>query len=470
MDGFLGADVSKGYCDFVLLDSQKSVIERSFQLHDTAEHRKILADKIKEWLKVGFSRIFIGVESTGGYEDNWYSFFVNQSKVLPIYITRLNPKAVKGVNDATLRRTITDAVSANNIAQYLICFPEKVTYYDSETKMDSYADFRSFNKTISLELKQCTQLRNQLEKLLYQNLSELSVYCRHGIPVWYLHILKKYSSAVSIKKAGLSRLTKINGVTKEKAAAIINKLQNNEVSTSLIKEHAISKLAVKVLSCLDEIKEDKKYLVSYFSQNEDVLLLKSISGVGIETAVLAIIEIGHINKFDSVEKLVSYFGLNPSYRQSGDGKYENRISKKGRPELRAQLYMNAMSSIRCNEEMKALYAKHRAKGFCHKKAAVVVMHKLLRTMYGILKSKKPYNSDVDKKNKMAAKRKQEENQIEKKENVQKSTLDLKRFLKNSDIKMAPISKSRLNKLKKSESVPNTNESIKTGLLTDLLQT
>jgi len=42
MKYFLGGDVSKGYCDFIILDESKNVIEKGFQLDDTNEsHSKL---------------------------------------------------------------------------------------------------------------------------------------------------------------------------------------------------------------------------------------------------------------------------------------------------------------------------------------------------------------------------------------------------------------------------------------------
>ena len=34
---YLGADVSKGYCDFILLDRDHNIVEQIFQLDDTAD-------------------------------------------------------------------------------------------------------------------------------------------------------------------------------------------------------------------------------------------------------------------------------------------------------------------------------------------------------------------------------------------------------------------------------------------------
>jgi len=72
--GFLGIDVSKGYADFLLLDSSCKVIDENFCLNDTKEGRNDLRKLIARWQLDGLEELNRGVESTGGYENNWYSY------------------------------------------------------------------------------------------------------------------------------------------------------------------------------------------------------------------------------------------------------------------------------------------------------------------------------------------------------------------------------------------------------------
>jgi transposase len=72
--------------------------------------------------------------------------------------------------------------------------------------------------------------------------------------------------------------------------------------------------------------------------DDRVRRLMTISGINLTIAVGLIAAIGEVSRFSSPEKLVSYFGLNPRVRQSGDGSaYHGRISKLGRAHARALL-------------------------------------------------------------------------------------------------------------------------------------
>lgn len=203
--GYLGIDVSKGYADFLLLDEDQEIIERTFQLADNKEGRLQLKRLISAWNKTGIKTLYCGVESTGGYENNWYEVLrqLSVKKKGAVQVSRLNPKAVKSVGQASLKRTITDAVSAHTIALYLIKFSEKVDYGSLIiAEQVASKQGRQHYTCIRMLQKQKVQLNNQLEKLIYQYFSEILVYCRHGIPLWVLELLKKYPTASKVKKAG----------------------------------------------------------------------------------------------------------------------------------------------------------------------------------------------------------------------------------------------------------------------------
>ena len=72
--GFLGMDISKGYADFLLLDIYSNVMEDGFQLSDSKQGRQKLKELITSWKQQGLEELYCGVESTGGYENNWYSY------------------------------------------------------------------------------------------------------------------------------------------------------------------------------------------------------------------------------------------------------------------------------------------------------------------------------------------------------------------------------------------------------------
>ncbi len=105
------------------------------------------------------SFIFAGVESTGGYEDNWFDSLLKFQGSLNIRTARLNPLGVNANSKADLKRNTTDKTSARNVAEYLIAHHEKVAYEHE----DYFASLRKQWGFIKMLTKQSTQLLNQLE-------------------------------------------------------------------------------------------------------------------------------------------------------------------------------------------------------------------------------------------------------------------------------------------------------------------
>jgi transposase len=409
--GYLGIDVSKGYADFLLLSNESQVMEEGFQLQDNKEGRQKLKELIAKWQKQGLEELYCGVESTGGYENNWYGYLKSISKENRVFVCRINPKGVKAVSDASLKRTITDSVSAENIASYLFKFPEKVDYGNNAiVSNEAFKEGRQHATYIKMLIKQKVQLNNQFEKLLYQHFSEMLVYCRHGVPVWLLNMLTKYPTAKMVQKAGVAKVSAIKNIGEGKASAIINKAgeSTQEVSTHI--GHIIMATAKEILHKVSLIREEKEYLADLHKNAPEVALISSIPGVGIDSAVAIALEIENIERFETAKKMASFFGVHPTYKQSGDGMWGNYMSKKGRSEVRGVLYMAALASIRYNPLLKQVYARFRAKGMKHYQAMGVVMHKLLRIIYGILKNKTVFCSETDEKNKERAAEKQKENE------------------------------------------------------------
>ena len=276
---YLGVDVSKGYADFILLNQKKEIIEKGFQLDDNYKGHS----KIKELLKTfctnhRLEEIQCAVESTGGYENNWYNFLKGLNDELPVKVARLNPKGVKSNREATLSRNVTDELSSKYIAEYMISHPEKVSF--NQESINNFDSLRRQYKYIKLLLKQSTQLSNQLEKLLYSAFPEILYYSKNGLPVWAMQLLTKYPTAEKLSRATVKGISKIKNITSQKAQKLIEKAKNSvgKVSdpymVSLISSQANELIHKK------QIIETQKKLFKNNAKGESIELLESITGFG----------------------------------------------------------------------------------------------------------------------------------------------------------------------------------------------
>jgi len=123
-------------------------------------------------------------------------------------------------------------------------------------------------------------------------------------------------------------------------------------------------------------------------------LIISIKGIGSLTAAKLLAEIPNIHDFDSPKQLVAFAGLNPRQRRSGSSiRGKTRISKIGHASIRAALYLPAVVAKNTNPLLQPFVQRLQQSGHCPMSIVVAVMRKLLHLIYGILKSKQPFDPD-----------------------------------------------------------------------------
>jgi hypothetical protein len=114
--------------------------------------------------------------------------------------------------------------------------------------------------------------------------------------------------------------------------------------------------------------------------------------------------------------------------------------------------MVAFSAISCNSVIREVYKKSRAKGMSHNAAMGVCMHKILRIIYGMLKTNTRFDSAVDAANQ------QKEKEVENKKPVDKN-----RRYQDLD-ESAPTSK-RQSRKRKAQNQSQNDNTIKSGIMT-----
>ncbi len=122
----------------------------------------------------------------------------------------------------------------------------------------------------------------------------------------------------------------------------------------------------------------------------NVRRLMTIPGIDMVVAVGMMAAIGRIDRFAAPEKLVAYLGLNPSVRQSGDGRaHHGRITKRGSSQARHLLVEAAWQAMRSPGPMRAFYERVRARRGAHV-AAVAVARKLAVLIWHMLTKGEDY--------------------------------------------------------------------------------
>jgi len=115
------------------------------------------------------------------------------------------------------------------------------------------------------------------------------------------------------------------------------------------------------------------------------------------TAATIISEIGDFSAFSKPGKLTAYLGIDPSVKQSGQFKgTQNKMSKLGSKLLRRGIFTTALANIRKNHNSKNItpvlykYYHEKCKNKPKKVALGAVMHKLVNTIFSVLRDRRSF--------------------------------------------------------------------------------
>jgi len=197
-------------------------------------------------------------------------------------------------------------------------------------------------------------------------------------------------------RASLGRL---KGVIKNKIHAILIRNGINQEFSDVFGQEGINFLMSLDLSDVDryqmdqylelirhydvQIKKTESRIEEFVAYTPQVTLLMSIPGISFYSGLSITGEIGDIRRFNSMRKLISFAGLNPSVSQSGDKCYTGHIAKQGDKHLRWMLNQCANVAVMHDSTLAKIY--HRIKKRRgHNIAITAVSRKMLCFIYVML--------------------------------------------------------------------------------------
>jgi transposase len=119
------------------------------------------------------------------------------------------------------------------------------------------------------------------------------------------------------------------------------------------------------------------------AQDERVLLLVQIPGIGLLTALTLLAAIGDISRFPTDKHLVGYAGLGARVHDSGQTHRSGRITKAGRRDIRAAMVEAAHTASRTHAHWRAELARLEPR-LGKNKAIVAIARKLLVAVWHVL--------------------------------------------------------------------------------------
>jgi transposase len=152
-----------------------------------------------------------------------------------------------------------------------------------------------------------------------------------------------------------------------------------------------------------QIEELQNSIKGLDSPDEDLdqtrQLMTTVKGIGEKTANVILSKTQGIKRFDSHKQLSKFAGIAPTEKNSGSSVRGRRgINRSGNATLRKALYCATWSALRGNKACKALYDRLRAKGKPVKVALIAVANLLLRQIFAVVTSQKPFDNELYLKN------------------------------------------------------------------------
>ena len=387
---YVGIDVAKDKHDCCITNSEGEILFDPFTIINNKAGFLDLLSKIQS---AGGSpqNVKVGLEATGHYSYNILGFLVD--KGLPTFV--INPLHTNLYRKSlSLRLTKTDKVDSRTIAMMLM----------------SGMDFQSYSLTSyhNEELKSLTRYRfdkvqerarlktsiSRLVNILFPELEKL-VPTLHMNSVYQL--LDEYPGASFVANVHLTRLTNLLADAskcrygKDKAIEIRNSARGSIGSVMPAKSLELTH-TIRLIRELDsEISTIEEMIGSIMDKRDS--LITTIPGINFRMGAMILAEIGDISRFSNPDKLLAYAGMSPSTYQSGNFEStHSHMEKRGSKYLRYALFNAAKYVCHWDPEFKSYLAKKRSEGKHYNVAISHAVKKLVRLIYAMEKSGKPYNA------------------------------------------------------------------------------
>ena len=366
----VGIDVSKDKHDCFIVSAEGEVLADVFTIPNNMDGQ----DKIK-----------VGLEATGHYSYNLLGFLLDNG--LPTYV--LNPLRTNLYRKSlSLRKTKTDRVDARTIASMLLSDAGLKPYTDTAYHNE---ELKSLTRYRFDKVKERAKLKSSISRLvciLFPELEKL-VPSLHIASVYAL--LAEFPGAKQIAAAHLTRLkalleTASKGHYKRDMALEIRDAARNSIGSWMPAKSLELQHTIRLIRELDdEIVEIEEQIQAIMDELNSPIT--TIPGLGFRMAAMIFAEVGDFTR----DKLLAYAGMSPSTYQSGQLKncYPH-MEKRGSRYLRYALYNATKYVCHWDPTFAAYLAKKRAEGKHYNVALSHAAKKLVRLIFSMEKSKRPY--------------------------------------------------------------------------------
>lgn len=397
----VGVDTARygHHVSFLLQKSTGQVVTAAaaFRFGESAEGYAKLQKQLEalhqRWPK---ATLFVRLDLAGHYGANLACFL--RGLKLPISLSFGDPARNQGYRQAQFPNRKTDPAESHCVARYACLERPKPHPQTIELMIEL--------RELAARLLAVSQLQtyhvNQLHNLLARVFPELPAVAGNLRKVGVLNLLRRFPTPAALAKATPKQKRNVRYFQQDKidtlcplAKQSIGSLKGDTAS------NLVRRLVEQLRNDRQQIGELRKELTACYKKLPPNHV-DTIKGIGICTAAAITAKIGDIHRFRSDAQLVAYFGLIPERPESGVNaaghpkRANNRgMSRKGNDLVRAYLYNCARAAVRSNPPCQELFQRLKDRGRPGNVALGHVMAKLIRQVYAVWKTDRPFDPDYE---------------------------------------------------------------------------
>jgi transposase len=390
------------YAAFTRHDLQPAAAELAFA--ESADGYGALRQRLERLAEQrGPVRFVIRLDAAGQYADNLLHFLhrlaespTSTLRNCSFAISCGDPQRNKNYRAAIFGPHKSDPIEARAAARFAVTErPPHTPPLAHELRL-----LRQVAGRLQAAVRQRTRLINQFHHLLTLTFPELAVLVKNISIGWVLELVHRYPSAAALAQASNADLAAIPYLPDAQVEPLLNAARASVAS--LDGPTAVELVRDQVRQLRDVKARQKRLetlLVGAYQALPEDNQLASIPGIGAVTAAVLTAFTLDIKRFATPNKLVAYFGAMPVEASSGvdragqpRGPRRYVMSKRGNDLVRRYLWMAALSAIRYNPAVRALYLRVVARN-PNRKAVVVghAMRKLLHLVFAVWQTGKPFD-------------------------------------------------------------------------------
>ena len=342
----VGIDIAKRSHEAVIITEDGQIVRKAFNFRNNCTGYNQLLEQVRK-LTLVKSQFVFAMESTAHYWLALYARLLKDGYTVMV----LNPIQSHSLRELYIRKAKTDARDSLIIAD-LVRFGRCKA---SNVPQDKILALRELCRSRSYLIDTAADLKRKLIALLDRIFPEYETLFDPVFGKASIAVLRKYPTPQKVKNAHLGKLMELlmessGGHFGEWKARQLKEAAQNSFGiddSCGVYSTLLGMFLEQILSLTDQADSLEKQIASLLKELDSQLT--SIPGIGTVLAATILSEIGDISRFSSTDKLLTYAGLDPSVKQSGEFRSnQNRMSKRGSPYLRRAIWLASTVAVQCD--------------------------------------------------------------------------------------------------------------------------